>query len=79
MDYALPLPLRLINPLIRWTGYQFILSCIGYWRTDAEGNVYRTSIPVSWRLASRSHWQGLPPDATEMDRLMAQFKSEIRR
>lgn len=79
MKHKLPILLRMANPLIRWTGYQFIISYVGYWTHDEAGRPLRAQEPCGYRLASRPYWEGLPDDATEMDRLLAKLRSEARR
>lgn len=68
--------MRIANPLIRWTGYQFVTIFIGHWSLGEDGKPTRKEFPYGHRLVSRGYWEGLPDDATAMDRLRNKARAD---
>lgn len=59
----------ILNPILAIFGLKIIRVHIGHW---SGSPLVRTVHPLGWRLARRPQYQGLPEDATELDRFMAE-------
>jgi hypothetical protein len=66
----MPFWVRFINSILPYIGRKVVRSCVGFWSIKPGGGLYRTSIPVGWRLARRSEYEGLSDNATELDRFI---------
>jgi hypothetical protein len=59
---------RWANPVLRRFGRQIVPLNLGHWSVDPEGRLVRASHQIGWYLAGPGEWEGLPPNATCLDR-----------
>lgn len=69
---------RWINPALAYFGRRIVPLTIGHWFVEPGGGLGCSRHQIGWYLARRGEWEGLPDNATGLERFAASHRAEIK-
>jgi hypothetical protein len=69
--------LRWFNPALGCFGMKIVPLTMGHWFVKPGGGLGCSRHQVGWYLARRGEWEGLPDDATALQRFASSHREEI--